>query len=413
MVARIKIHKIHSLWLSIFFCCSTNQVYADQPAPQDIKLNSVQESQLANIEKKLFGHNFPSDSISERLSRMEELVFGDSSDGTSTNRLTKISLAVVAKADRSTQTTGTSTQTDASTQTNSPDDQENFDTAMKNGSVDFEARRFHSAQNHFERAIKLNSRSAKAYAYLGDTLYHLQDRDGARAAYKACFMVDPFGDYSAYAKNYLLKLTNEDTTQNTSPQDIPQTVTRTVALINRQAADAARRYLDRGDVYARYRLNLGNIEIQKINGDTAMLLSDLARGAYGGGGGGYYTGHRYRNYSYNRGDSVEISNMAQIRTNYMRTDSQVQANLYRIEATKKAATVQETAANLKDQMLQPVKPGDAKLRALGTSLYARYYGDGLPSTDDSTPADPLPEALTAAAKEITPDSRKGGGFHDK
>ncbi|MBX9720748.1 MAG: hypothetical protein K2X81_05090, partial [Candidatus Obscuribacterales bacterium] len=54
----------------------------------------------------------------------------------------------------------------------------------------------------------------------------------------------------------------------------------------------------------------------------------------------------------------------------------------------------------KDQILQPVAPGGAKLRALGTSLYARYYGDGMPSSDDPPMIDPALPAMHATAKSI-------------
>jgi hypothetical protein len=80
----------------------------------------------------------------------------------------------------------------------------------------------------------------------------------------------------------------------------------------------------------------------------------------------------------------------------------VQANKARIEAAQKAASVQESAANLKDQLLRPGRlKDDAQLKALGTSLYCRYYGDASPSTDEPTvPEDPVQE-LKARAMGLT------------
>ncbi|NJL73100.1 MAG: SDR family NAD(P)-dependent oxidoreductase, partial [Candidatus Competibacteraceae bacterium] len=39
-------------------------------------------------------------------------------------------------------------------------------------------------------SIKLNPRFPDAYAYMGDVLLKLKDREGAKEAYKACFEVD-------------------------------------------------------------------------------------------------------------------------------------------------------------------------------------------------------------------------------
>jgi hypothetical protein len=93
-------------------------------------------------------------------------------------------------------------------------------------------------------------------------------------------------------------------------------------------------------------------------------------------------------------DQQEISNLDYIRTNYLRTDGQVQANLAMNDGYMRASSAYDSATNLKEQLLQPVAPGGAHLRALGTSLYARYYGDGSPSTEDPPVVDaPLPGLL--------------------
>lgn len=125
--------------------------------------------------------------------------------------------------------------------------------------------------------------------------------------------------------------------------------------------------------------------------------------AYGYGGGGYGVGGFGAGYggSGSNGWAGEISNLGAIRSNYVRTDAQVQANRANIEGYSKAASVQESATNLKDQMLQPLLPGDARLRALGTSLYARYYGDGMPSTDERPLVDPSLPGMHATAQSIS------------
>jgi hypothetical protein len=120
------------------------------------------------------------------------------------------------------------------------------------------------------------------------------------------------------------------------------------------------------------------------------MVAAEAGGGYGGYGGG---GGRRRG---------EISNLGRLQSNFIRTDAIVQGNYARAEAARKSAFVQEAAANLKDQLLRPgVLKDDAHLKALGTSLYCRYYGDDTPSIDEPpVPEDPIQE-LKARAMGLT------------
>lgn len=50
-------------------------------------------------------------------------------------------------------------------------------------------------------------------------------------------------------------------------------------------------------------------------------------------------------------------------------------------------------------MMAPYFPGDAKLKALGTNLYVRYYGDDTPSYDlPPVPEDPIQELRAKALR---------------
>ena len=168
--------------------------------------------------------------------------------------------------------------------------------------------------------------------------------------------------------------------------------------LNMQAADLANRYRQDGNRWATYRRYLGNLEADKIQYETNNYMNGV-----GGGGGGFSS---YRN-GYGRGgrgggmssyDRREISDMGRLQSNYVRTDSIVQANKARIESAQKAVFVQESAANLKDQILKPkILQDDAQLKALGTSLYCRYYGDETPSVDEPpVPDDPVMELRAKA-----------------
>lgn len=345
---------------------------------------STEDATLSTIEAKLFQHSYSSELTEERLFRIEKLVFGNRSSGKTGDRIERIESALKFQ-------TTISSQANVETEKSPPQTlnaQESFAQAMRNGKAEFNIQRYHSAQEHFEKAIAASPNSAAAYAHLGDTLLRLQDRAGAREAYKACFRADPFGEYAAYAKNYLLMLTNEQAYNKTAPQDTPITVERTIRTINNQADDAHRRHISHGEIHANHRLRLGEIE------------ADLILGL-----------HPQRNrrqsvydpfYVYDPNDRTDISNLAQIRTSYIRSDSRVQANRVRVEAAKRAALVQESAANLKELLLQPAKPGEAKLRAMGTNLYVRYYGDDVPSSNDSlVPLDPPPTELHAQAEKLS------------
>ncbi len=108
---------------------------------------------------------------------------------------------------------------------------------------------------------------------------------------------------------------------------------------------------------------------------------------YGGGRGGY--GGGFRGVGYGPG---EISDLNYLRGNYGRTDVRVRAMASQREAAQRAAHVAESATNLKDQLLRPPKKGGARLRALGTNVYVRYYGDETPSSsDEKIPEDPAIE----------------------
>jgi len=365
------------------------------------------------IEKRYFGHGFPNDAIEDRLFRMENLVFGSKSHAPMPERIFKLE-AVLGKAaapqGNAALNPGESVQTTPAAPVAAvvpvaplaplKDAPKTFTSLYDQAMADIDNSRFHAAADELEQAIQLNPNNAKAYSTLGNVLLRLQDREGAKEAFRACFQVDPFGGDGRNAKAMLLKMVNDDTVRATAPQDTPQVVQHTIQTLNTQAADLAGRYRQDGNRWANYRRYLGNIEAQKITFDTNQYLY-----GNGFGYGGRY--HRYGGYggygggmtAYNR---REISNMGRLQSNYVRTDFQVQANKARIEAAQKAAFVQESAANLKDQLLKgAVLKDDAKLKALGTSLYCRYFGDDTPSVDEPpVPEDPIVE-LKARAIGLT------------
>ena len=335
---------------------------ANQETPT---LDGYNLAKLSILEKRYFEHDFPSDKVTDRLARLEQLIFGATIPGDASKRLnnlaTKTNPEVMAPPAEISRTAKPAPVT--------------FQSAMDNGIKNYKLQRYHHAQEDFEKAIALNPRSAEAYANLGGVLIMLKDRENAREAFKACFTLHPFGELGNYAKTKMLKLIQEEAYLKTNPQDTPTTVQRSSDLIDRQVADRARMYQERAGSTAGHRLHLTNIQIEKLLGNDR-----------------YGVENQQRNYH-----NQDVSNLDYIRSNYLRSDGIVQANLALIDGNKKSTAVFESGTNLKDQMLKPTQPGGAKLRALGTSLYARYYGEGLPSQADPPMQDPLPAQLQATA----------------
>lgn len=333
--------------------------------------SSTSEIEIANLEQRFFDHDFHSDSLTERLSRLEQLIFGSETAGNIDQRLAGLRAAADKKEveDKSAA---------AAIPKKVAPEKETFNSVMSNGIAEYNLMRYHHAQEEFEKAIKLNPLSPEAYANLGGVFLMLRDKDNAKEAFKACFSLHPFGKIGEYAKQKILKIAEEEAYAKTNPQDSQKTVNRTIALIDQQSGDRARTYQNDATRVAQYRIDLANRQIQKLTNDPFYGIA--------------------RNHHYNNGYFGDVSDWNYIKTNYLRTDGMVQANMAVIDGNNKASSVINSGANLKDQLLQPKTSTDGvRLRALGTSLYARYYGDGLPSTVDPPAIDPALPALQATA----------------
>lgn len=365
---------------------------------------------LAQLEQHYFQHDFRSESIDERLIRLEQMAFGDGKRGSNEARITNLcstlggdwlKSSLNSRAKSASQVASKPSVSSTAAGSNHQNTKVTFNSLIDAGIADFKAQRYHHAQDEFEQAIAINQRSAEAYVDLGGALMMLQDRQGASYAFKVCYGLHPFGKLGAYAKERILKLASEEAQSKTDPQDSTIAVQRSITAINRQTLERAQMYQVKAGISADYRLNLANTEILKATMDTQLALADLrarreARNYANRRNGRFYYDGNYRDPYAER----EISDLNYIKTDYLRTDGQAQANLALTEGVQKSNTLYETSTSLKEQLLQPVKPGGAKLRALGTNLYARYYGDGTPSTDDPAIVDPPPAGLEASAKRL-------------
>ncbi len=355
-------------------------------------------SRIYKIEAAFFGRPYDKDNMHQRVNRLEINVFGNSSYDALNDRLDRLERALgrepklkienppAAKAKIKSQSVPVK---------DSPD--RKFADLLNRAQADISLGRFHAAAEELMNAIQINPSSSLAFRQLGDVLVELKDSEGAIESYKACFENDPFGENGKYAKAKLLKLSAHNARSKTAPQDTQPVVQNTITTINRQVRDYSNRMQYDG------RRNSMRITRESALGfpagfvpayDTGYTPGYTRRGrggmgggayGFGGGGGGYGTGRN----GYGTG---EISDLNYLRGNYARSDVQVRAMKAQREAAQKAAYVAESATNLKDQLLRPHKKGQARLRALGTNVYVRYYGDETPSsTDEKIPEDPAIE----------------------
>lgn len=252
-------------------------------------------------------------------------------------------------------------------------------TLMEEGLDHFQAKRYYAAEDCFNRALAAEPNNQMYYYYLGQTLERLCDAKAAKAAYENCFRINPFSVQGLYAKHSITELSARMEEQAHAAADTPQITAKTIQEIKRQTNDARNRYGQWGNLGARWSLDKGNREAERLGYYERMTVRGINNGRYGG---------------YNNGD--DVSNLRQIRTNWIRSDAQVQGLKYQAAAAKAAYELQNSAANLEILLAEKKRPGEAKLRALGTDLYVRYYGND----DHEPPAPPQDPPIELHATQL-------------
>jgi tetratricopeptide (TPR) repeat protein len=71
------------------------------------------------------------------------------------------------------------------------------------GTVSFEAGDFEDAIRHYQRAIKINARSAYAYAHLGEAQLFRNDAANAYVSLQRALELDPEGEFGHLARSLL------------------------------------------------------------------------------------------------------------------------------------------------------------------------------------------------------------------
>lgn len=379
---------------------ATAQISEGTPVPRlepqygimDQSTNSA-ISRVFKIEAAFYGRPYDKDNLHQRLSRLENNVFGSTSYDSMNDRLDRLERALGKGIPLKVENPKTKpVKTRPVVQKETPD--KKFADLLNSAQADISLRRFHAAAETLMNAIQINPSSSLAFKQLGDVLVELKDLEGAIEAYKACFENDPFGENGKYAKTKMLSLSARRAKSKLGPNDGPDVVNNTVNTMNRQVTDYTQRMRREGERTAQWRIRSGDLEVNRIRRETDQWILDsrsysTTGGLSFGGRGGARRGGGGR---YNYGGGREISDLGRLRSNWVRTDSRRQSYAALREAAERSRHFTESAANLKDQLSRPRKKGGVNLRSLGTNVYVRYYGDETPSSpDDTIPEDPALE----------------------
>ncbi len=252
---------------------------------------------------------------------------------------------------------------------------------IEEGKEHFKARRFYAAEDCFNRASQTDPQNQLIHYYLGQTLEQLYDAKAAKAAYTDCFRINPFNEQGVAAKQALVHLSGRVEAEAHAPVDDVKVTAKTIEMINRQVADGQARYVRWGNSNSAHAISIGNMSAARMGYDAQMSLRGVRRGG--------------RLYDY--GGGRDVSNSSEIRSSWIRADAQREALKHQIAAVQSCRELAASAANLEALIAEKKRPGEAKLRALGTQLYVRYYGD----EDHESPTPPQDPPIELRATELS------------
>lgn len=255
---------------------------------------------------------------------------------------------------------------------------------IEQGKEHFKAKRFYAAEDCFNRALQEDPQNQIIYFYLGQTLEQLYDSKAAKSAYTNGFRINPFNKLGVSTKEALIQLNGRVEADIHKPSDDVKTTVKTVEMIRRQAADGRERYIRWGNAHSEHAVGMGNMAAARFGYEDPMTLNGVRRGD--------------RMYDYYGANSAnEVSGRSQIRSSWVRADAQKEALRHQSAALKAARELSASAANLEALLAEKPRPGGAKLRALGTQLYVRYYGN----EDHEAPTPPEDPPIELKATELS------------
>jgi hypothetical protein len=300
-------------------------------------------TQLNQLEMDAFSHTYSSNTNEERICRIEHFVFGKQSTGDLLGRYNRLRKALTPKSADAITAPSLSASPNSGTifgASESPRKTYDFPTLnkkeiapapvetkrptglidlMNHGIDNYNAHKYAYAEDDFEECCAMAPGMSRCFTYLAITKMQLNYRQAAIDAFRTSFMLDPFGTYGRYAKSCLVVLAGDEAMRKRPPVDSKQVLDVALNNIDKQSSDLSSRHRSAADQIANSRI-----------------------------------GYRY---------------------GYSQLDARIQSNNAQIEGTLRSAHTIESANNLKHMLAVKRMPGDANLRAWGTTLTTRYYGN--------------------------------------
>lgn len=190
---------------------------------------------------------------------------------------------------------------------------------MNRGIDNYNRHRYSNADDDFEECCALAPGMSRCYAYLAITKLQLNLRQAAIDAFRMSTILDPFGAFGRYSRSCLIVLAGDEAMRKRPPVDSKQVLDSALVNIDKQSNELISRHRSAADQLANARLNY--------------------------------------------------------RTQISMVDARLESNSARTEGALRAAHAAESANNLKHILAVKKMPGDANLRAWGTTLTSRYYGN--------------------------------------
>jgi hypothetical protein len=231
----------------------------------------------------------------------------------------------------------------------------------------FNTGQYAQAAQYLKRAVASQPFNQKAQYFLGDSLSHLNDKQGAMRSYEGCFRADPFSSFGIKAKKALLGLSaNNSPTAVANPvaagsehrPDDANTIRQAILTMHRQSDDAERRVRQEGETLAKAQTKHAQVQVSNIYAQAQQDESELV--AIGG----------RRMF---QAEIYQINLQARYAEARARQEAQILASQKRNFAAQRAVALNEAAANLEAQLAEPKRPGHIRLKASGTNLYVRNY----------------------------------------
>jgi hypothetical protein len=313
-------------------------------------------TQLEQLEKEAFSHSYTSDTNEQRICRLENFVFGKQLAGDTSTRLKKLRNALspksLPKADTTSAGSGFQSQSSPGPNPGSgfqsqsspgpnPGSGSQSESAsstitsaapaaptkthasvidvMNRGIDNYNRHRYQNAEDDFEECCAMAPGMSRCYSYLAITKMQLNLRQAAIDSFRMSNMLDPFGTYGRYARECLIVLAGDEAMRNRPPVDSRKVLDIAMSQIDRQSSEHISQQRQQANELANTRLT--------YRPDMSVI------------------------------------------------ESRINSNKAQIDGALRAAETAESANNLKHMLAVKKRPGNANLRAWGTTLTTRYYGN--------------------------------------